>query len=167
MSDYMSKFTGEYIDKILGLSHARNEEVANARGAFDNLNGRFLNGERDIDNLKKEIAKLNPKTLSTQIIEREYLVGNTINVGNHTETRFVLGNKKASSPIDVNAVYTGNEFYAMIVLPVEFSETTYVKTFVRGDVKLLNQGLDITEFSVVHITLFFDGINMCCVVSGY
>lgn len=166
MPDYMSKYTGEDIDRILALSNARNTEVANSRGSFDSLNDRFLNEERDIDNLKNEIAKLNPKTLSTQIIEREYLVGNTINVGNHTETRFILGGK-ATSPVDVNAVFTGNEFYAMVVLPVKFNSTTYAKTFVRGNVTIVNKGLDITEFSVVHLTLFFDGVSVCCVVSGY
>lgn len=167
MSDYMSQFTGNCIDTVLAVSKARNTEIANSRGPYDTLNARFLSNERDIDNLKSEIAKLNPKTLSTQVVEREYYAGETIYVGNHTETRFVIGNKKATGSVEVSATYTGNEFYALIVLPVDFDAPTLVKTFIRGNVKLLNKDLDITEFSVAHITLFYDGINMCCVVSGY
>lgn len=165
MADYLSKFSGKDIDDILSDSKDKNKEVIKARGSFNDLSKRLLEVDHEISLLRAEIAKLNPQTLSTQIVERTYLSGNTINVGNHTEIRFTSG--KATTAIDVNPVFTGNEFYSMVVLPVEFDITTTVKTFVRGNVKLVNKDLDITDFDVVHLTLYSDGFNVCCVVSGY
>lgn len=167
MADYNTPFTGPQIDETLYGAQDSRHELIESRGAFDSVPERLGDVDRNIENVKDELSKLNPPTLTTQVVERQFIPGSDIEIGNHTETRYTLGGAATSAIVVSPIMASGNEFYAMIVLPVSFSETTTVNTFISGNMKFLNKYLDITDFEVVHITVYWDGFQFCCVVSGY
>ena len=86
-------------------------------------------------------------------------------IGNREEHRFL--NATVSSTITIRAELGGSEeFYAVIVSKISFAGTAADLIDVTS-CKVVNGDLDVSEFTVVQITLYYDGFNICAVVSGY
>lgn len=87
-------------------------------------------------------------------------------IGNREEHRFTEAT--ITSPVTIRAELGGSEeFYAVIVSKISFSGTAADLIDVPSNCKVVNGELDVSEFTVVQITLYYDGFNICAVVSGY
>lgn len=54
----------------------------------------------------------------------------------------------------------------MIVVKAQLDLTPV--EFIKGDnIVVINKDLDISNFEVIHINLYYDGFNICAVLSGY
>lgn len=91
-------------------------------------------------------------------------VPSIININNHDEIRI----DAAADKIEISAnVEEEDEFYGLIVIKADFKSSMIAGEFISGDVVVINNDLDISDYTVVHINIYYDGFNPCAVVSGY
>lgn len=114
--------------------------------------------------LKLDGKKIYPSTC--EIIKKEGDFPNVEYIRNREEHRYT--ESSIIEPVTINAELGGSEdFYSVIVSQINMSGTAADLISEESNCKVVNRDLDISDFTVVHITLFYDGINICAVVSGY
>jgi len=59
------------------------------------------------------------------------------------------------------------EYWALFVFPKSELVSEVKDIVLNEDIKLLNRDLDISEYSVIHLLFTNDGLNICCLVTGY
>lgn len=61
-----------------------------------------------------------------------------------------------------------SEDYWCLIIFNKAPETSNVGDIItNGGIKLLNPDLDLSDYTVVHLLLTYDGFNVCCIVAGY
>lgn len=90
-------------------------------------------------------------------------VPSVININNHDEIRI----DAAADKIEISANVEEDEFYGLIIVKTNFESSMIAEDFISGDIVVINNDLDISDYTVVHINIYYDGFNLCAVVSGY
>lgn len=72
-----------------------------------------------------------------------------------------------TSALTLTPVLNGNKFYAMIVAKISFDSMTAGDFITGTDIIVLNPEEDLSGYDVVHINLFYDGIKVCAMATGY
>lgn len=109
-------------------------------------------------------------SLLVNIIDKsDVTTATSIEVNNREELRYL--NLALSSSIEIIANREDkNDFYATIVClndsatPISTAADLVAPS---SNVRVINPDLEIEEFTVLHITLFYDGISICANVGGY
>lgn len=162
---------------------------------IDSLNNMFLYGDTtstgnfktvgNFTNTEKHISLVS--TLSTQsvapvggLVSMSYLPNNgdqTILSSGSPISKILI----ASSDTMINGTAVGvttvSDYCATIVfrkdssltdasdILTNFTTPTSQDTYPR--IYLLNPDVDITDYTVIHLLIFYDGLNLCCTVAGY
>lgn len=135
-------------------------ELSNNFTFVGNENGLTIsNGDKNIE--------FNFDNYMTQraIIKNLDNVPSTVEINNHEEIR--INDVADKLNIQVNIADNDDEFYGLIVVKADFDDKTTAADFITGDVVLINEEIDITNYNYIHINIYYDGFNPCAVVSGY
>jgi hypothetical protein len=159
-----------FIDKETGklyVDGSVDEEVIKSR---DNI---FLNRYTSLsERLNGDFDYLYNRTRTPR--ETTKLEGNDIELQfdnmkpTSTEYCFTDGTVKSVSFSNVRDTFLSEpEYWALFVFPKSELVSEVKDIVLNEDIKLLNRDLDISEYSVIHLLFTNDGLNICCLVTGY
>ena len=83
-----------------------------------------------------------------------------------------IGNISTMRTSDGSTAQRTNDYLSVIVAKTTTGKdvSTFVKNFATSGypkIYLMNPDVDISAYTVIHILLYFDGFNMCAIVTGY
>lgn len=60
-----------------------------------------------------------------------------------------------------------DDYWALFVFPKAEAVSMVSDLVLNSEIKILNPQLDLSEYTVVHLLLFYDGNGICCIAAGY
>ena len=99
--------------------------------------------------------------------------GNTTTVWSNSITNIVFNDIDHMRDENNNIISRANDYLSVIVVRKNSSVqdvSQFIDNFTDSGlpkIYLMNPGVDISGYTILHILLYYDGLNMCAIVTGY